>query len=43
MSSYKTLLEQGDLTRVAASMRESGRSVVNAPGFKTELKVLDLA
>jgi len=38
----KALWEKGDFTRIAASMRESGESLVNALGITRGQKVLDL-
>src|SRR5215510_4662040 len=38
----KALWEQGDFTRIAQSMRESGEAVVESLGVKPGLRVLDL-
>src|ERR1043165_6340409 len=38
----KALWEKGDFTRIAASMRESGESLVQRLGITKGLKVLDL-
>ena len=38
----KALWEKGDFTRIAATMRESGETLVNRIGVKRGLKVLDL-
>ncbi|HET9708693.1 MAG TPA: class I SAM-dependent methyltransferase [Gemmatimonadales bacterium] len=38
----KALWEKGDFTRIAATMRESGESLVRAIGVSKEMKVLDL-
>jgi len=38
----KALWEKGDFTRIAATMRESGESLVRAIGIKKGMKVLDL-
>ena len=38
----KALWEKGDFTRIAATMRESGESLVNAIGIAKGMKVLDL-
>jgi ubiquinone/menaquinone biosynthesis C-methylase UbiE len=42
MNPNKALWEKGDFTRVAASMRESGESVVKSLGVTRGMKVLDL-
>jgi SAM-dependent methyltransferase len=42
MNPNKALWEKGDFTRLAASMRKSGESVVNGLGITKGLKVLDL-
>lgn len=42
MNPNKALWEKGDFTRIAASMRESGKALVNALGITPGLKVLDL-
>jgi len=42
MNSNKALWEKGDFTRIAASMRESGETLVDALGIRKGLKVLDL-
>src|SRR5689334_11604672 len=42
MNPNKALWEKGDFTRIAASMRESGKALVGALGVKAGLKVLDL-
>jgi SAM-dependent methyltransferase len=42
MNSNKALLEKGDFTRIAASMRESGDALVRRLGIKPGMKVLDL-
>src|SRR5215813_9617580 len=38
----KALWEKGDFTRIAATMRESGESLVQRIGVKPGMKVLDL-
>ena len=38
----KALWEKGDFTRIAASMRESGKALVHQLGIKPGMKVLDL-
>src|SRR5215469_10407700 len=38
----KALWEKGDFTRIAATMRESGESLVRSIGVKKGMKVLDL-
>ncbi len=42
MNPNKALWEKGDFTRIAASMRESGESLVRAIGVAPGMKVLDL-
>jgi len=42
MNPNKDLWEKGDFTRIAATMRESGKSLVEQLGIKPGLKVLDL-
>lgn len=42
MNPNKALWEKGDFTRIAASMRESGESLVSGLGINKGLKVLDL-
>jgi SAM-dependent methyltransferase len=42
MNPNKALWEKGDFTRIAASMRESGESLVNGVGITRGIKVLDL-
>jgi SAM-dependent methyltransferase len=42
MNPNKVLWEKGDFTRIAASMRESGETLVGTLGVKPGLKVLDL-
>jgi SAM-dependent methyltransferase len=42
MNPNKALWEQGDFTRIAASMRESGAALVDTLGIKSGLAVLDL-
>ena len=42
MNPNKALWEKGDFTRLAASMRKSGESLVNGLGITKGLKVLDL-
>lgn len=42
MNPNKALWEKGDFTRIAASMRKSGETLVNALGITPGLKVLDL-
>lgn len=42
MNPNKALWEKGDFTRIAASMRESGESLVGKLGITKGLKVLDL-
>jgi SAM-dependent methyltransferase len=42
MNPNKALWEKGDFTRIAASMRESGESLVKSLGITNGLKVLDL-
>jgi len=42
MNPNKALWEKGDFTRIAASMRESGESLVAELGITSGLKVLDL-
>lgn len=42
MNPNKALWEKGDFTRIAASMRESGESLVNGLGITRGIKVLDL-
>ena len=42
MNPNKVLWEKGDFTRIAASMRESGESLVNDLGVTRDLKILDL-
>ena len=42
MNPNQTLWEQGDFTRIAASMRESGDALVDSLGVHKGLKVLDL-
>ena len=42
MNPNKALWEKGDFTRIAASMRDSGETLVGALGIKSGLKVLDL-
>ena len=38
----KALWEKGDFTRIAATMRESGKALVQTLGITKGLKVLDL-
>src|SRR5215467_14893050 len=38
----KALWEKGDFTRIAATMRESGESLVRSIGISKGMKVLDL-
>src|SRR6187399_1645093 len=38
----KALWEKGDFTRIAATMRESGKALVQRIGIKRGMKVLDL-
>src|SRR5437763_3005445 len=38
----KALWEKGDFTRIAASMRQSGETLVHRLGIKQGMKVLDL-
>ena len=38
----KALWEKGDFTRIAETMRESGKSVVNSLGITKGMKVLDV-
>src|SRR5262245_51321879 len=42
MNPNKALWEKGDFTRIAASMRESGESLVESIGVGQEMKVMDL-
>src|SRR5438270_11328609 len=42
MNPNKDLWEKGDFTRIAATMRESGKSLVEQLGIKPGMKVLDL-
>jgi ubiquinone/menaquinone biosynthesis C-methylase UbiE len=42
MNPNKALWEKGDFTRIAASMRESGETLVHQLGIKRGMKVLDL-
>jgi len=42
MNPNKALWEKGDFTRIAASMRESGETLVQRIGIKPGMKVLDL-
>ena len=42
MNPNKALLEKGDFTRIAQSMRESGDALVESFGISKGLKVLDL-
>jgi SAM-dependent methyltransferase len=42
MNPNKALWEKGDFTRIAASMRESGETLVESFGIREGLKVLDL-
>ena len=42
MNPNKALWEKGDFTRIAATMRESGETLVSTLGIKKGLKVLDL-
>ena len=42
MNPNKALWEKGDFTRIAASMRESGESLVGALGIRKGLRILDL-
>jgi SAM-dependent methyltransferase len=42
MNPNKALWEQGDFTRIAASMRESGAALVDTLGIKSGLALLDL-
>jgi cyclopropane fatty-acyl-phospholipid synthase-like methyltransferase len=42
MNPNKALWEQGDFTRIAESMRESGECLVKAIGVTNGMKVLDL-
>ena len=42
MNPNKALWEKGDFTRIAASMRESGESLVDSFGITRGMKVLDL-
>jgi SAM-dependent methyltransferase len=42
MNPNKALWEKGDFTRIAASMRESGETLVASLGITTGMKVLDL-
>jgi SAM-dependent methyltransferase len=42
MNPNKALWEKGDFTRIAATMRESGESLVNSLGITRGMKVLDL-
>jgi SAM-dependent methyltransferase len=42
MNPNRVLWEQGDYTRIAATMRESGEALVKTLGIKKGLKVLDL-
>ena len=42
MNPNKALWEKGDFTRIAASMRESGESLVEDVGVGQGMKVLDL-
>jgi len=38
----QALLEKGDFTRIAATMRESGKGLVHRLGIEQGMKVLDL-
>src|SRR6188472_3225235 len=42
MNPNKALWEKGDFTRIAATMRESGETLVKSVGITPGLKVLDL-
>lgn len=42
MNANKELWEKGDFTRIAGSMRESGRALISKLGISEGLKVLDL-
>ena len=42
MNPNKTLWEQGDFTRIAETMRESGEDVVRQAGITRGMQVLDL-
>src|SRR5262245_6578 len=42
VNANKALWEKGDFTRIAATMRESGESLVQRLGIKRGMKVLDL-
>jgi 2-polyprenyl-3-methyl-5-hydroxy-6-metoxy-1,4-benzoquinol methylase len=42
VSPNQALWEKGDFTRIAASMRESGETLVNGLGITPRLRVLDL-
>jgi 2-polyprenyl-3-methyl-5-hydroxy-6-metoxy-1,4-benzoquinol methylase len=42
MNPNKALWEKGDFTRIAATMRESGDTLVSTLGITSGLKVLDL-
>ena len=42
MNPNKALWEKGDFTRIAATMRESGETLVDGLGITRELDVLDL-
>ena len=42
MNPNKALWEKGDFTRIAASMRESGQTLVQRIGVSKGLRVLDL-
>ena len=42
MNPNKALWEKGDFTRIAATMRESGKALVQRIGIKRGMKVLDL-
>jgi len=42
MNQNKALWEKGDFTRIAATMRESGESLVDSFGITKDLKILDL-
>ena len=42
MNPNKALWEKGDFTEIAATMRESGESVVKSLGITTPMRVLDL-
>ena len=42
MNPNKALWEKGDFTRIAESMRPSGREIVESIGIATGAKVLDL-